>query len=309
MMTSIETTLNQENYYTLSHQLIDRKKIDTLLSPVMIVGSPRSGTTWLQRLLLENETICGGQESYFYAIFNAAFISVNDTKDERKIGLSPYWELKDFNYQIRELWVRTFLPMLDSKPSARVLLEKTPFHALFMDDITKLLPETKFIHLIRDSRSVTASLNAASKGWGSYWAPKSTKKSALEWYRHVKSARDSDIAQDNQRYLEVHYEDLLSDPKAEISRILTFIGLDTDSDSIRTSIENQAFETQKKKGGTGLTNTKGKEIKEPAGFFRKGSADAWKDDLNIFQKVIVWRFTRKLMKKCGYDWNGRNKRL
>jgi len=178
-----------------------------------------------------------------------------------------------------------------------------------MDDISAFLPNTKFIHLIRDSRSVTASLNAAAKGWGRYWAPKSTKKSALEWYRHVKAARNSRVANNSNIYLEVHYEDLLVEPVEEITKILNFSGLPTDKRVILSAIENQAFSKQKKEDGSGLVNLQGKEIKEPVGFFRKGIADAWKDDLNIFQKIITWRFTRKLMRECGYDWNGRNKEL
>lgn len=80
--------LLSEDYYTLSHNSINANKISTLLSPVLIVGSPRSGTSWLQRLLLEMPEICGGQESYFYAVFNSAFLSVNDKTDSRGVGLT-----------------------------------------------------------------------------------------------------------------------------------------------------------------------------------------------------------------------------
>lgn len=306
---SSNKNLALRDYYTIEHKRIAPEDVETLLAPVMIVGSPRSGTTWLQRLLLESAQVCGGQESYFYALFNELFVSVKDKSDGRRVGLSTYWGVGEFNLQVCEVWVRTFLPMLKSKPTAAILLEKTPFHALFMDEIIEFLPKTKFIHLIRDSRAVTASLNAASNGWGRYWAPQSTKKSALEWYRHVKAVKNSNIAKNKQAYLEVHYEDLLTDPVEELRKIFIFLEVPIDEKEIVLAVERQAFAKQKKEAGSGLKNSQGKEIKEPEGFFRKGVADAWKKDLNIVQKLITWRFTRKLMKECGYDWSGRNKAL
>jgi sulfotransferase family protein len=302
-------TTQQKIYRTLSDQVIDKNKTDLLLAPIMIVGCPRSGTTWLQKLLLENQNIFGGQESYIYSLFYPAFSSVKDSSNARRVGLSSYWKVEEFNTQMQEVWIRTFLPMLNNKPQATVLLEKTPFHALFIDDILDFLPNTKFIHLIRDSRAVTASFNAASKGWGNYWAPTSTKKSALEWYRLVNKARSSVAAKDSSRYLEVHYEDLLEYPVSELTRILKFMGLSENEEAIRKTIENQSFSKQQKEKGSGLIDSEGMEIKEPSGFFRKGTSDSWKNDLNIVQKLIVWRFTRKLMKECGYNWNGRNRKL
>jgi len=113
----------EATYYTLSHQPLNKSEVNILLAPVMIVGAPRSGTTWLQKLLLENVAICGGQESQFCNVFNNAFLSAMNEKDSRKVGLSAYWEVEDFKWQMRELWARTFLPMLNNKPEATVLLE------------------------------------------------------------------------------------------------------------------------------------------------------------------------------------------
>lgn len=294
------------NFFTFDHQKIDDTTVDVLLSPVMIVGCPRSGTTWLQRLLLEFNQVSGSQESQFYIAFRQAFISAVENKNARTTGLSVYWKGELFMHQMRELWLRTFISVIENKPQSTVLLEKTPSHALFLDEISSFLPKTRFIHIIRDSRSVVASFNAAAKGWGSYWAPKSTKSAAIEWYLHVQAARSSKIAMNKELYLEIHYEDLLSNPVTEMIKILNFINIPIDLSTIQAAIENQAFSKQKSKGGSGLSSTEGKDFKEPAGFFRKGMADAWKDDLTILQKLIVWRFTRKLMNQCGYNWKGLN---
>lgn len=275
-----------------------------LLSPVFIVGAPRSGTTWLQKMLLESPSICGGQESYFYSLFYPAFKSVADHDDARRVGLSTYWDKESFNQQMQDVWVNTFKSLLQDKPHARLLLEKTPFHALYLDKIHEFLPQAKFIHLIRDSRSVTASLTAAAKGWGNYWAPRTSKKAALEWYRHVKSARQSNIAQNSFHYHEVHYEDLLASPITELKKIMNFCAVSYDDDQLQLMIAKNHFDNLKVLGDN-LPSSRLIKVKEPEGFFRKGQIDSWKLDLNWYQKIIVWRFTRKLMKQCGYNWQGR----
>lgn len=278
---------------------------ENLLSPLCIVGSPRSGTTWLQKILLENDLICGGQESHFYSLFHAAFSSVRNETDARRIGLSTYWTSEAFDEQMRAVWINTFRPVMENKKGASVLLEKTPFHAIFIDQLADFLPKAKFIHLIRDSRSVTASLLAAGKGWGDYWAPKNTKYAALEWYRHVNVAKNSKTATQPDRYMEVHYEDLQTSPLIELKRIFQFVDLPFDMETMKQAVEKQDFQKQKKTGA-GISGDS-KLHKEPEGFYRKGTVDAWRQDLNWYQQIVVWRYTRRLMKQCGYNWNGRER--
>src|SRR5439155_20968488 len=63
-----------------------------LLRPVFIIGAPRSGTTWVQRLMLSHPAIRGGQESNFFMAFAGVlqtFYRVEQTS--RKVGLANYW--------------------------------------------------------------------------------------------------------------------------------------------------------------------------------------------------------------------------
>lgn len=279
---------------------------EALLSPVFIVGAGRSGTTWLQRLLLELPEVMGGQESNFFYMFNQPFSAVEEKEaDVRKVGLSGYWLENEFDEAMREIWQKTFMPMFIQRPNATVLLEKTPGNALYVDRIARFLPKARFIHLIRDSRAVTASLIAAGKGWGSNWAPGSTKSAALEWWRMVTAVRKASVVNDPQRYIEVHYEDLHHDAVAELERVVSFIGLSLPPTALQAAVEAQQFQKQQKSAGTGLMDARGNEIKEPKGFFRKGQVDSWQSDLGFFQKLVTWRYTRKLMQECGYNWAGR----
>ena len=284
----------------------DRKEI--LFAPIFIIGAPRSGTTWLQKMMLGSKEIAGGQESEFFLIFQSALNSVkNKHLNPRQVGLSTYWDEEGFYDLLRDIWVKTFCNTVLSKQTAKYLLEKTPTHALHMDEIIKTLPKSKFIHIIRDSRSVVASLLAASKGWGWQWAPSSAKLAAVEWWRCVSKVKENSKKYSKDQYLEVHYEDLLIDPIEEMVRIYNFLEIDFSADDITDIVHQESFDSQKKGNGAGMKTLKGLELKEPSGFVRKGLPDSWKKELSLFQKLVVWRYTRKLMRECGYNWAGRIK--
>jgi len=287
--------------------LTDKQKA-ILMAPVFIVGCGRSGTTWLQRLLLEHPQVTGGQESEFFLHFSSCLTSVqNNDNASRKLGLPVYWDKLDLYESIRIIWQQTFVSALEAKPQATLLAEKTPSHAFHMDLILELLPEARFIHIIRDSRSVVSSMNAAKKGWGASWAPSTVKSAAILWWRSVSAAKNSGRRMPSEKYIEVHYEELLEKTNNELSRIYDFLSVKYDSKLLNNIIGIQNIDNQKQLKGTGFKDHKGKELKEPDGFFRKGKADSWKKELNIFQKLIVCRYTRKLMRECGYGWNGRVK--
>jgi hypothetical protein len=281
-------------------------------APVFIVGAPRSGTTWLQRMLLSESRVCGGQESHFFYSFGRVLRDFEDQfQQHRQIGLPSYWKRAELVDELQRLWFRTMEPVI--RADATVLVEKSPSHALAMPQIAELLPQSRFIHLIRDSRAVVASLLAASREpWGSDWAPSNVKEAALEWGLYVREARNAGRQLGADRYLELHYEDLRADSVAQISSVFSFIGLEVNEEEIRKLVTENEFDRQKQIGGEKITicgewAVREQASSEPPGFFRKGSVDSWKTDLSLFEKLTVWRYTRRQMWECGYNWAGRVK--
>lgn len=283
--------------------------------PVFIVGAPRSGTTWVQRLLLSHPAVCGGQESHFFNILAPVMRTFDKgAEGSRRVGLACYWTTPGFHDQLRALWYSTMAPVVRQAQSPTVLIEKTPAHSLYMKEILRLLPRSRFIHVIRDSRSVVASLLAASRAeWGRGWAPNTAREAAIDWWRCVNAARRAGNEMNPQDYMEVFYEDLSHDPQAEVRRLFDFIEHPLTSEECGEIVERQALSEQKRIGGTPLNWYAGSSpprhsLPEPAGFLRQGRVDGWKQDLGPWQKLIVWRFTRRLMWECGYTWSGRNEK-
>src|SRR5688500_7965248 len=261
--------------------------------------------------MLANPAVCGGPESNFFSCFAPALRSFHKGVNvPRHPGLANFWTLDAFREELRGLWRKTMRPIVDTAPGARILLEKTPSHALWMAEIDELLPRCRFIHLIRDSRAVVASNLAAGREWGGAWAPKATRDAAISWYRHVRAARDYGAKLDPSRYVELRYEDLHGDPAARVRAVYDFIGLPMPRADVERIVSEQAFDRQKEIGGTPFTRAgdlaaTGADVdKEPAGFFRQGTCDGWKKELPLRQQIVVWHYTRKLMRECGYGWRG-----
>ena len=276
--------------------------------PVFVVGSPRSGTSWVQRLLVSHPDICGGQESHFFSAFSRVLDTANSVADgHRHVGLRCYWTREALYQEIRRIWRLTMQPVIAAFPQATVLLEKTPDHALEMERILRLLPDARFIHVVRDSRGAVASMLSARKHEWGRWAPSAAKGATILWSRNVTRARAAGAPLGPQRYVEVFYEDLLGDTPAQLLRLLKFIGVSATHDQAAQIAQANSFEEQRKSGGTPLFTPASDQTahREPPGFFNTGKADSWKRTLSFFQKVVVWRYSWRAMRACGYDWSGR----
>jgi hypothetical protein len=104
--------------------------------------------------------------------------------------------------------------------------DKTPIYVRSMRDIAGVLPEARFIHVIRDGRDVALSRwKRAVKGR----AP--AEKVARTWRRRITKARNQ--ARRLPHYIEVRYEDLVTDTESTLRRVCALIELDFDPVMLR----------------------------------------------------------------------------
>lgn len=108
------------------------------------------------------------------------------------------------------------------------------------------LPGSRFVHIVRDGRAVANSL-VQMRWWDGFggpsrwsWGPLSAADeerweasgrsfvvlAGLEWKRLMEAFAEARDAVPEDRWLEVRYEDVLSDPRGRVGEILSFLGLE-----------------------------------------------------------------------------------
>jgi len=112
-----------------------------------------------------------------------------------------------------------FQSFLD-KSKKEVFVEDNTWSLLYADDLLKLVPEGKILHIIRDPRDVISSLKKQR------WTP-SDLDQILSWYRSVMLTwryQKSNLSSD--QYIEIKLEDILSDREAVIQNVCKFVDLE-----------------------------------------------------------------------------------
>ncbi len=171
---------------------------------IFVVGTQRSGTTLLCRMLTAHPNIFIKNElSDPYRIF-----SVNKSKQE---------VIHDIEIEIQNAYhenLESFLKRIDKK----VCGLKDPKLTYCLDDLSNHFPDAKILFIIRDGRAVSNSYMKSK--WGS---ATNTYYGALRWKREVELQRVF-MQKNLQRCHTVIYEDLVRNTEKELLEICSFIG-------------------------------------------------------------------------------------
>lgn len=281
---------------------------------VFIIGCQRSGTSWIQELIASHPKVHTGQESFIFARYLGSQVRAwrNELEDTAKgrggDGLQCYFTDEEFKSILTQYKEALLRPLTQQLKPGELFVEKTPDHSLYVSEILELLPEARFIHVLRDPRDVAASMIAASKTWASGWAPKTGAGAARWWKKRVLAIRESTKNLNSKQFLEMKYEDTRASPKSSMTGLLAFLGLTWENDEIEKTIRNNDLSSTAKTGtkipvGGEFSKRSGERtVRHSQGFIRKATPGAWKDDLTLKQKLEIWRVARKTMDAFGYHW-------
>jgi len=268
--------------------------------PVFLVGCPRSGTTWLQLLLAHHPKVATWHETNLFL----TYLGPLRHEWRRESGFEP----GRLRAGLRELLApEEFLALCGRfatsvlervaarRPGAELVLEKSPGHVLLAGFILEALPDARFLHLVRDPRGTAASLMAAGRSWARRWAPRKAEKAALEWVRMVEHG----LRIPGDRCLEVRYEALHRDGPGTLAAVLRWLGLEFEEGFPAGAVE--ACEIEKLREGRGDPEAPFDTRRQPQGFYRRGEADGWRDELAPYEIRVVEYVAGPLMDRLGYE--------
>jgi Sulfotransferase family len=278
----------------------DQKVLDKEF--LFIIGSPRSGTTWLQLMLGAHPKVCATTELRLYNKYTAPWLQAwkeeTPLTEEGKhyLGLPVLWTEAEFHEFLRGFLDRVYTKVIASKAAATHILDKHPQYSQFVEDIHFLIPGARFIHIIRDGRDVAVSLAAASRQMG-WFASEPLPDYGAFWKRELLAARKASGY--TGRYLEVRYEDLSAGPATVLKSVLGFCGLAASDELVTAIVEKHKFENLKR---SRLSPAEG--VRVPEGHYRQGKVGSWYREFTALQRYLFDRTAGDLLRELGYAQRG-----
>lgn len=239
-----------------------------MAKPIFIVGTNRSGTTWLGNLLASHSQVAAITHTMHQGVHESAYFThvyerygdlkhkVNYLEFVEAIGSSDYFRLAEISKnELFELYPtdygKVFRYVMDrfaSKNKRKFWIEKSPNHALKMELISKLYPDAVFIAIQRDVYDVVKS----SLGLRIKYVPdrkndsilrKNTIKDAIFNYYKVNKTIKQFKKKHPDKIFICSFEDLKLNKQKVLNEIVEFTGLTVENiDSTvkpNTSFENK----------------------------------------------------------------------
>jgi hypothetical protein len=203
--------------------------------PRFIVGNDRSGTTMLRLILDQGPDLAIPPESMFLTDFAEVFERGGPGPGEQAELMEQVWH----HPKVR-LWELPGAPPplpdgLSPADAYRSIAaapfeayaarhgkpawaDKTPHYVHHVDHLLRVWPRARFVVLVRDGRDVALSLRRMPFGPNNAWA-------AAQWWARGIRAGQRAQEQHPGSVLTVRYEDVATDPAAEVERICAFLGV------------------------------------------------------------------------------------
>ena len=203
------------------------------LQPVLVIGVPRSGTSWLGRIFASSPQV----RFRFQPLFSYAFKNALDLSSTRAEILA----FLDAIARSDDAFLRFGLGPRSDAPEpagATHLVFKQVRHVHLLAHLMAEVPELRVVALVRHPLAVLASWRRAPREWDSDWDWEDEWREApskyggqpenVYGYRPWRAVTAHFLALERsrpERLLITRYQDLLTHTEAEVERLFSFCGL------------------------------------------------------------------------------------
>jgi hypothetical protein len=199
--------------------------------------------------------------------------------------------------------VRAFFDAYAERQGKQRWGDKTPAYMLAVQRIGRTLPESRFIHLIRDGRDVA--LSQRDRAINEQPPP---AEQAARWVKRIRKSREQAHALKGARYVEARYEDLVREPEPTLRRVCEFIELDWDP-GVLSYHERAAERLAEMAGelraeGTHATQEAGYRIQNHAPTTKPpdpSKLDKWKREMPPEDVAAYESVAGELLAELGYE--------
>jgi hypothetical protein len=278
-------------------------------APVFVIGCHRSGTNLLYDILMSAGGFAVYRSSspvYSTLIPLSGGLAVAKNREKmmqlwlrskqfRRSGLEP----DEVRSQIQDNcrnggdFLRIVLGEIARHGSATRWAVYDPDNILHIPTIKREIPDALFVHIVRDGRDTALSLNKM-RGVRPLWWDRTRDlfAVALNWQWTVRKGRQYGQSFPDD-YTEVHYEDLVNDPRQTLARLGAFLDHDLDYDRI----QNAGI------GRVSNPNTTWKE-ESPAQFH---PVNRWKEKLSERDIAALEMLIGDCLQEFGYSLAAKNR--
>jgi hypothetical protein len=245
--------------------MVSHKGTPCPIKPILIIGAPGSGTTLLHQTLcshrdvayithnmlragiLRHGRLVGDRRSALLMLQNlihrdpASNNPLGDALWIKYFGDYNYMTEKDYSEEMADYFRKKVLQVQNLLGRPR-FVDKTLVNCFRVRLLNSIFPDAKFIHTIRDGRAVAFSIlnkiDIAGDRFalfdvgfkdilGDKFKPDRSElyNYGLAWAEFVRKGREANAVAQN-RYYEVHYEKLVTEPYDELRNIVDFCELD-----------------------------------------------------------------------------------
>jgi hypothetical protein len=272
-----------------------------------VCGAPKSGTTWLQRVLdAHPEVMCSGEGHFVDRFMMPLADLVRDYNRQQAQVAERVYEGRPYYQPVEQalfdrlarVFIVDRLHARGPGPAVRWVGDKTPRYALGLGSLMRIFPDARFVNIIRDPRDAAMSrlFHAGRAGMPDALEPGSarqieiTRVGAQDWTRNVQPIADFMTGNPGHMH-SLRYEDLHADPVATMASLFDFLDVSADRTLLDRLARETSFEAQSgRKAG----------VENPESFLRKGVVGDWRGRLHPMAVAVVEEVCGPLMRANGY---------